>query len=141
MEKQVPVLVVDDERDHALFIKDTLEDTNIPIQVHMVESGEDAIAYLSGDGRFADRNDYPFPFLILLDLRMPGIGGFGLLRWLGSHPNLKQKVNLVALSSVQSSREIEVVYELGAQYFWAKSDCKALQDQLRRLHESWLVQN
>jgi hypothetical protein len=54
---------------------------------------------------------------------------------------LKQQLNLVALSSVQYSREIEVVYELGAQFFWAKSDCIALQGQLRHLHESWLAQN
>lgn len=134
----VPILVVDDERDHALFIQDILRETDIPLHVQTVESGEEAVAYLSGEGRFADRSAHPFPLLILLDLRMPGMGGFGVLRWLCSHPELKQGLNIVALSSIQSSKEIEVVYELGAQYFWAKSDSAALQDRVRRVHKSWV---
>jgi len=141
MANLVPVLLVDDERDHALFIRDTLANTKIPLQLHTVESGEEAIAYLCGEGRFADRDAYPFPFLLLLDLRMPGIGGFGVLRWLCAHPQLKQRLNLVVLSAVQSVREIDVVYELGAQLFWPKTDYNGLLDQLQVWHDSWLVNN
>lgn len=137
MEKRVSILVVDDEHDQAQLIQDSLQNTDAPPRVHVVDSGEEAIAYLGGDGKFADREAYPFPFLVLLDLRMPGVGGFGVLRWLCSHQNLRQKLNLVVLSSVQSSREIEVVYELGAQFFWPKSDCGELQERVQRLQESW----
>jgi CheY-like chemotaxis protein len=137
MEKRVSILVVDDEHDQAQLIQDSLQSTDAPPMVHVVDSGEEAIAYLAGEGKFADREAYPFPFLVLLDLRMPGVGGFGVLRWLCSHQNLRQKLNLVVLSSVQSSREIEVVYELGAQFFWPKSDCGELQERVQRLQESW----
>jgi CheY-like chemotaxis protein len=106
--------------------------------VQLVESGEEAIAYLSGQGRFADRAAHPFPLLVLLDLRMPGIGGFGVLRWLCAHSELKESLDIIALSAIQSSKEIDVVYELGAHYFWAKSDCAALKDQVCRVHESWI---
>lgn len=141
MGKPVPILIVDDERDHALFIRDTLEDIQLPLVLHIVSSGEEAVAYLSGDGRFGNRQRYPFPYLVLLDLRMPGIGGFGVLRWLCANPHLKRSLNLVVLSAAQSEKEIDVVYELGAQFFWPKSDCRALQDQVRLWHESWTGNN
>jgi CheY-like chemotaxis protein len=141
MGKPVPILVVDDERDHATFISDILANTEIPYLVHVVESGEEAIAYLCGDGRFSNRSTYPFPFLLLLDLRMPGIGGFGVMRWLCAHPELKQKLNLIVLSAVQSSKDIEVVYELGAQLFCPKTDSDTLQDQVRHWHAAWVGNN
>jgi DNA-binding NarL/FixJ family response regulator len=73
--------------------------------------------------------------LVLLDLRMPGMGGYGVLRWLRTHPEIELYV--VVLSSVQCSKEIDVVYELGARFFWAKSDCDKLRDRVRDLKESW----
>ena len=140
-QKGIPILIVDDEPDQALFIRDTLRQTQIPLLVYAVESGEDAIAYISGEGKFADREKYPFPRLVLLDLRMPGIGGFGVLRWIGANPALKQNLNLVVLSAAQSCKEVEVVYELGAQLFWSKSDSNALQDRVRVWHETWTSSN
>ena len=132
---QVPVLLVEDEPDYALLVQESLQDANDPNVVHVVRSGEEAIAYLSGEGKFADRAVYPFPSLILLDLRMPGVGGYGVLRWLHAHPELSLYV--VVLSSIQSPKEIDVAYELGARFFWAKSDCNTLKDRVRDLKESW----
>jgi CheY-like chemotaxis protein len=137
MEKRVSILVVDDEQDEAQLILENLQCCDTPPQVQVVDSGEEAIAYLAGEGKYADREAFPFPFLVLLDLRMPGVGGFGVLRWLCAHQNLKQKLNLVVLSSVQSSKEIEVVYELGAQFFWPKTECGELQERVQRLQEAW----
>ena len=137
MGKRVPILVVEDEQDQAQLIQDVLQNSPTPPWVHRVDSGEEAIAYLGGDGKYADRRNYPLPFLVLLDLRMPGTGGFGVLRWLCSHLELRQKLNLIVLSSVQSAKDIEVVYELGAQFFWAKLDCDDLQERVQRLQDSW----
>lgn len=63
------------------------------------------------------------------------MGGYGVLRWLRTHPEIELYV--VVLSSVQCSKEIDVVYELGARFFWAKSDCDKLRDRVRDLKESW----
>ena len=70
--RPIPILVVDDEPDHARLIKEALEDMNPLYQVYVVGSGEDAIAYLAGEGQFVDRVVFPFPVLLLLDLKMPG---------------------------------------------------------------------
>jgi len=137
----VPILLVEDESDYAFLIQDCLRDPNAPYLLRVVESGEKAIAYLSGEGEFANRTEHPFPFLVLLDLKMPGTGGFGVLRWLLAHPEVKHKLTVIILSGAQSKKEIEVVYELGAQLFWAKSDTHSLRRELRRFRESWLRTN
>ncbi len=135
--KSAPILLVEDEGDQALLIQQTLEDADSPPEVKVVESGEAAIDYLSGAGKFADRSAYPFPFLVLLDMKMPGIGGFGVLRWLQQHPDLMETLNVVILSSVTSTKEVEVAYELGAVFYWSKSDSAKLQERVRLLRESW----
>jgi CheY-like chemotaxis protein len=99
----------------------------------VAKSGEEAIAYLSGEGQFAERATHPFPFLMLLDLHMPGIGGFGVLRWLQNHPEVNEKLQVVVLSSDQSSREIELAGELGVKQYWVKSDWMLLRQRIRDL--------
>jgi CheY-like chemotaxis protein len=140
-DKPDTVLIVEDERDHALLVKDVFQSSSHPCLIRLVQSGEEAIAYLSGEGKFADRTAHPFPALMLLDLRMHGIGGFGVLRWLQGQPALRQKLTVVVLSVTESSREIDVVYELGAQSFWPKADFNTLSERVRALQMSWLNSN
>ena len=120
--KHLPILLVEDEPDQALLVQDVLKEDGVFALLQVVQSGEEAIAYLSGAGRFADRATYPFPFLMLLDLKMPGIGGFGVLRWLQTRPDLKEEMQTVVLSSAQVSKEIGLAGELGVKWYWVKSD-------------------
>lgn len=132
MEEHLPILLVEDHPDEAALVQEALKaDAGFSL-LPVLESGEEAIAYLAGDGRFADRAAHPFPFLMLLDLKMPGVGGFGVLRWLQNHPEVNQKLHTVVLSSVRSSQEIEQVGELGAKYYWVKSDWMLLRQRIRR---------
>jgi len=135
---RAPILLVEDEDDQAALIQDALREGDDSHQISRVASGEEALAYLSGEGIFADRSQFPLPRLMLLDLRMPGMGGFGVLRWMNFHPDLRDRVDVIVLSSVQCRREIEVVYELGAKYYWMKTDYRDLQRQVRMLKLSWL---
>ena len=131
--QKLPILLVEDEPDQALLVQDVLKDDSAFALLHVVGSGEEAIAYLSGAGRFADRTTYPFPFLMLLDLKMPGIGGFGVLRWLRTHPDVDRRLHTVVLSSAQSSDEIELAGGLGVKWYWVKSDWMQLQQRIRHL--------
>jgi CheY-like chemotaxis protein len=135
---RVPILLVEDEDDQAALIQEALQHPDDLHQVLRVNCGEEAIAYLSGEGEFADRERNPFPLLMLLDLRMPGMGGFGVLRWLSAHPETRGHLDVIVLSSVQCPKEIEVVYELGARYYWTKTDCRTLQQQVRLLKQTWM---
>jgi CheY-like chemotaxis protein len=134
--KDLLVLLVEDEPDQALLVQDVLgEDSGFGL-LQVVQSGEEAIAYLSGIGRFADRATYPVPSLMLLDLKMPGIGGFGVLRWLQTRPDLREQMHTVVLSSMQSSKEIELAGELGVKQYWVKSDWMLLRQRIRHLKAS-----
>ena len=60
-----------------MLVQDDLKEDNSLALLPVVKSGEEAIDYLSGEGKYADRVTSRFPFLMLLDLHMPGIGGAG----------------------------------------------------------------
>ncbi len=135
-EDRFPVLLVEDEPDQALLVQDILEGDKTFTLVQVIRSGEEAIAYLSGEGKFADRAAYPFPFVMLLDLRMPGIGGFGVLHWLKTRPDVNERLHTVVLSSAQSSKEIEFAGELGVKRYWVKCDMMLLRQRMRDLKAS-----
>jgi CheY-like chemotaxis protein len=97
-EQKPSLLLVEDDQDDLLIIKQAIEKVGFGFPVQEVRNGEDAMHYLAGDGRFADRAQFPLPFLILLDLKMPGWNGFDLLRWLQYRPDLQQ-IPVVILTS------------------------------------------
>jgi two-component system, response regulator len=136
MEEQLRILLVEDQPDQALLLQQALEEDSGFSLLRVLKSGEEAIAYLSGAGAFADRAAHPFPFLMLLDLKMPGIGGFGVLRWLQTHPEVNRKLHTVVLTSAESSQEIELAGQLGAKDYWVKSDWMLLRQRIRQLKAS-----
>jgi CheY-like chemotaxis protein len=136
--KLSPVLLVEDEDDYVALIRESFQKVEIPNPLFAVRTPEDAIAYLAGEGKFARRAAFPFPCLMLLDLRLPPKSGFDVLRWLSTRPNLKQKLNVVVLSAVNTPDEIQMAYDLGAQYFMKKPDFQGLEEKARYLKGSWL---
>ena len=132
----LPILLVEDEPDQARLVQDVLKEDSSLTLLPVMPRGEEAIAYLSGEGRYGDRAAYPFPFLMLLDLKMPGIGGFGVLRWLQTHPEVNGNLHTVVLSSLQSSEELELAGGLGAKEYWVKSDWMLLALRIRDLSAS-----
>src|SRR5689334_200094 len=83
------ILLVEDRGDDVMVVLRAFEHAGLKNRVIVCRDGEEAIQYLNGDGMFANRREYPLPNLILLDLKMPKIDGFGVLRWLKNHPELK----------------------------------------------------
>jgi CheY-like chemotaxis protein len=92
--------------------------SNNPIRV--VESGERAIAYLSGDGEYADRQKHPLPKLMFLDLNLPGMDGFEVLKWLRGQLHLRH-IRVVVLSSSPEVRLFSKACELGADFLFVKT--------------------
>ncbi len=83
------VLVVEDNADDAELLRLAAQKGGRGLAFHFVPDGEQAIAYLKGEGQFADRRAHPFPELVLLDLWLPGKDGFEVLAWVRQHPELK----------------------------------------------------
>jgi CheY-like chemotaxis protein len=104
-----------------------------------VGNGEEAIQYLAGEGRFADREAYPFPALFLLDLKMPVKDGLEVLCWLHQHPEIPRKLPVVVLSSTELPNETQLAYAMDIQACIVKPLSYAeLREKIRILKEYWL---
>jgi CheY-like chemotaxis protein len=119
MQGNRPILVVEDNENDVTLVRRTLAKARIPHPLRFVGSGEEAIGYLAKAGTYTDRENYPLPVLVLLDLKLPGMDGFGVLRWIREQPSLTD-VRVVVLTSSHSLRDIKTAYRLGANSFLVK---------------------
>ena len=98
---------------------------------------DEAIAYIKGEGKYADRQHYQFPSYIITDLKMFPKDGFHLLEYIKKHPALSI-IPVVMLSSSQDTDDIRHAYLLGASSFFTKpADADTLTILLKKIHEYW----
>jgi CheY-like chemotaxis protein len=114
------ILLVDDSEDDRVIMRRAFRGAGVPTSVFMVGGGEEAIDYLSGTGKYADRNEFPLPALVLLDIKMPGMDGLDVLRWIRLQPNL-QTLRVVMLTSSNDPVDARTAYRMGANSFLTKS--------------------
>ncbi len=139
MTNMKPVLLAEDNDDDVFLIQRAFQEAKTVNPVQVVRNGDEAIEYLSGGGRFADRTLYPFPALFLLDLRMPGRDGLAVLRWLNPHPHGPRKLPVVVLSSIELPEETQLAYAMDVQSCIVKPISYAeLRERIRILKEYWL---
>lgn len=113
------VLIVDDDNDDVELMRLAFEKAKAPCGLMSVEDGGEAIKYLSGEGKYADRKIFPMPLLVLLDLNMPRLNGFEVLAWI--QKNTQSTFPLViTLSYSHLESDIRRAYELGTSAFVAK---------------------
>ncbi|HSX81153.1 MAG TPA: response regulator, partial [Candidatus Saccharimonadia bacterium] len=80
--------------------------------IHVLNDGREAIDYFKGAGRFADREEFPLPCLVLLDLKLPNVMGFGVLKWIRQQSEVRAIV--LILGSSGTAADIATAYCLGA---------------------------
>ncbi len=142
MTKHGTILLVEEDADDIVVTKKALTDAGVSNPIHTVHSGEEAIKYFSGRGKFANRQTYPLPFLVLLNLKMPGEDGFATFRWLFERPGLRKKFTVVALTSASPDSEIQLAYELGAHSCLLKPlEFSQLVATAQRVKEYWIELN
>ena len=104
-----------------------------------VRSGEEAVAYLSGEGKYANRTEYPLPVLVLLDLKMPGMDGFEFLTWIRQQEGIRG-LPVVVLTSSSELADVNRAYKLGANSFFVKElDFQGLVDFTKLFQSHWLT--
>ncbi len=112
-------LLVEDNTDHVLLFKRAFERAGIINPLQVLKNAHEAICYLEGVGRYKNRTEFPLPAIILLDLKLPGISGFDLLRFIREQPGLKS-LRVVVMTSSESIRDVNLAYQLGANSFLVK---------------------
>ncbi len=133
------ILVAEDNPDDALLLRRAFHDAGVGVSLFVVSDGEEAMRYMNGEGRYADRNQFPAPSLILLDLEMPRMNGFQFLAWLRQEARLHQPPVIVITSSVFSAT-LRTAYLLGANSFLTKpADLNELSKSVREICEFWLT--
>jgi CheY-like chemotaxis protein len=113
------ILVAEDDEDHAFFIRRAFKEVGLKNPVHFVEDGAQAIAFLAGEGRYSNRDAFPLPSLLLLDLKMPNKDGFEVLEWVRAHPTLAA-LRIIVLTISGATADITRAYRLGANSFLTK---------------------
>jgi CheY-like chemotaxis protein len=119
MRNEALILLVEDREDDVLLMLRSFEKAGIKNAIQVVGDGEQAIQYLSGQGKYSNRGAYPLPELVLLDLKLPGVDGFEVLRWIRTNSQLPG-LRVVVLTSSDSVRDVNLAYSLGANSFLVK---------------------
>jgi CheY-like chemotaxis protein len=121
MNDKETILLAEDREDDIILLQRAFKQGGVPYPILVVRDGDEAIRYLSGVGRFSNRQLYPIPFLFLLDLTLPVTDGFEVLRWVRSHPDFV-KLPVVVLTQSDRIRDANQAYRLGAHSFIVKTD-------------------
>ncbi len=140
MNESSTLLLVDDTESDLFLMRRAFKMAQCDIPVQEVHNGEEAIAYLMGEGVFADRTKFPLPIVMILDLNMPKKDGFAVLTWVRSQPVLR-RLAIIVLSASMRSQDVERAFDLGANSFLVKpSNLEVLSSMIRCLGD-WIQMN
>jgi CheY-like chemotaxis protein len=138
MPEHAVILLAEDEEDYVLLIRHAFLRANIQNPLHVVWNGQEAIAYLKGEGKYANREEYPLPDLFLLDIKMPRLNGLEVLKWVRQQPTLSA-LRILVLTSSDEIRDVNEAYRLGANSFLVKPlDFEDFASLSRLINEFWL---
>jgi len=119
MNENQTILLVDDSELDLVLMREAFAIAKCSHPLHMVHNGEEAIAYLNGEGPYSDRNKFPLPIIMLLDLNMPKKNGFDVLTWVRARKGLK-RLPIIILSASARNEDVEIAFHLGATSFLVK---------------------
>jgi CheY-like chemotaxis protein len=113
------ILLAEDRENDVLMLRRAFQQMRLPAIIHEVRDGDEAIAYLEGAGKYARRDEFPLPDLLLLDLKMPRRDGLEVTAWVRRQLNFAL-LRIVILTTSDDLRDINEAYRLGANSFLVK---------------------
>ena len=134
------ILQVEDDSNDVLFLQKAMKKMGVANPIQVAGDGQAAIDYLQGAGKFADRVKFPFPCLVLLDLKLPYVMGLDVLKWIRNECGATLPV--IMLSASAQDADIATSYRMGANAFVCKpSEARQLDEIVRAIKDFWLTHN
>jgi DNA-binding response OmpR family regulator len=119
--KEALILLVEDNIDDVAFVRRAFQKANVTAQILPLGDGDEAIRYLIGGGPYSDREQYPLPALMLIDVKLPRKSGHDLLAWLQKQDNpMLRRIPVIILTSSRRQADIDLAYDLGANSYLVK---------------------
>ncbi len=115
------ILLVENDENDIFLVKSACERSGLPHALHITRDGLEAIAYLAGDGAYANRTQYPLPNLVFLDIKMPGMDGHHVLEWIRTQPQFAN-LPVIMLTTSHAVNDERRAYTLGVTSFLRKWD-------------------
>ncbi len=141
MEKLVHILLVEDNKMDVVLTLDAFREAHLANKIHVVNNGEEALQYIFGEGKFSNRKVYTMPNLILLDLKMPGIDGFEVLKRIKNTPEIK-RIPVIILTSSKEEGDLSMGYDLGANSYLVKPvSFEGFLEVVRKVTDYWITLN
>ena len=135
------ILLVEDDANDVYFMKRAAREAGVLDSLHVAQDGQEAMDYLDGLGEYADRQRFPLPCLVLLDLKLPRAMGFEVLKWIRQQPALKN-TRVIVLTSSDLKADVDLAHQLGANAYLVKPPTPdKLKEMIARIKQYWLDLN
>ena len=135
-----PILQVEDDPNDVFLLQHAMNKVGVANPIQVATDGQQAIDYLKGTGEFANREKFPLPCLVLLDLKLPLVMGPNVLKWIRQQPG--PALVVVMLTASGEDADIATAYRLGANAFLTKpSRSSKLEDMVKAIKDFWLTHN
>jgi CheY-like chemotaxis protein len=133
----ITVLLIEDDENDVTLIELALKQAKIPVRLRAVGDGLEGLNYLNGTGQFSDRERFPIPEIIILDLKMPRMSGMEFLSYINDHPGLRI-IPTIVMSASKLDADVLRAYQLGANSFMVKpNDPATLTQMVKIIQEFW----
>jgi CheY-like chemotaxis protein len=137
MDEHFPILIAEDDENDSIILERVLRRVGFKNPFHFCRDGTEVIGYLRAEPPYVDRIAFPFPRILITDLKMPKMGGLEILRWLHSHPECNVIPKVVLTASRQES-DVHEAYKWGVNSYIVKpGGYEQLTQIMRVFFEYW----
>lgn len=126
-------LYAEDDANDAFFMQIAFEELKRESSLRIVPNGKKAIEYLAGEGVYANREKFPLPAILILDIKMPILTGLEVLAWVRARPEFA-RLPVVMFTSSNQDRDLDYSRTHGANAYLIKpSNADDLASLIRQL--------